>query len=224
MNETERRQRLRQWLNTIYREVQNTMLDNSIFWEVQEMFKNNSRLADTPSIFNQWMASNFIQAAAVSVRRQADKDSRSVSLYRFLKEIQSFPMLLSRDSVIARYAEKNTSLPTNVCDDHANGDYDRCVGIGKSVPDSDQIQKEIDKLRGLAESIKHYVDKRIAHYDEQGLRQDVPRFSDLEVCFSFFEETIRKYKVLLDAEGITQILPTFSYDWKAIFRFPWLND
>ena len=224
MNEAERRQRLRQWLDTIYREVQNTMLDNSVFWEIQEMFKNNSRLADTPSIFNQWMASNFIRAAAVSVRRQTDRSKDSISLYRFLTEIKKFPALLSRDSVIARYAETNSSLPANVCTDLANGDYDRRVGVGKSVPDPAQIQGEIDKLLDLARGIKHYVDKRIAHYDEQGLRQPIPKFSDLEVCFSFFEEMIKKYKVLLEATGITQILPTFQYDWKAIFRFPWLDD
>jgi hypothetical protein len=224
MNEKERRQRLRLWLDTIYREVQNTMLDNSIFWEVQEMFKNNSLLAETPNIFNQWMASNFIRAAAVSVRRQTDRSKDSISMYRFLTEIKNYPALLSRDSVIALYAEIDTSLPANVCIDHANGDYDKRVGVGKSVPDPTQIQNEIDKLLKLAGGIKHYVDKRIAHYDQQGLKQPVPNFSDMEVCFSFFEEMIKKYKVLLEATGITQILPTFQYDWKAIFRFPWLND
>jgi hypothetical protein len=190
MDEADRRQRLRQWLDTIYQDVQGVMLNNYVFWEVQEMFKDNERLTNTPSIFNQWMASNFIRAAAVSVRRQTDRSKDSISLYRFLKEIQNFPAMLSRESVIARYAEKNTSLPTHVCDHLANGDYDRRVGVGKSVPDPSQLQNEIDKLLDLARGIKHYVDKKIAHYDERGLKQDVPRFSDLEVRFSFFEETI----------------------------------
>jgi hypothetical protein len=224
MTEIERRQRLRQWLDIIYREVKESIIDNHIFWAVQEMFKSNSRLAEAPGTFNIWMAANFSRAAAVGVRRQTDRNNGTVSLYRFLLEIQKFPTLLSRDSVIARYAETNASFPADDCTDLANGEYDRLVGVGKSAPDPRQMQVEINSLLELAGKIKHYVDKRIAHYDEKGPKQPIPKLSDLETCYSFFEEMIKKYKVLLEATGLTQILPMFQYDWKAIFRFPWLDD
>jgi hypothetical protein len=224
MNETERRQRLREWLDTIYREIQDAMVDNHVFWEVQKMFENNSRLADTPSIFNQWMASNFIQAAAVSIRRQTDKNEDSISMHRFLLEVKQFPGLVSRDSVLNLYASTNSPLPPSVLADLANDAYDRYIGVGRTFPDPNQIQDEIDKLLDCAGGIKHYVDKRVAHYDRRGLKQPVPRFSDLEDCLALLEGKIKKYKTLLEGTGIAQMLPTFTYDWKAIFRFSWLDD
>src|SRR5207302_8169329 len=57
----------------------------------------NETLTKTPSAFFQWMSTNFIAAAAIAVRRQADGGKDVVSLRRFLEEAIKYPHLLSRE-------------------------------------------------------------------------------------------------------------------------------
>ena len=221
MTEEERRKRLIRWLDVIYKDVQDVLLDDHVFWEIQEIFKTNSRLSSTPSIFNQWMASGFIQSAALGVRRQADKDDNCVSLYRFLLELKKFPVLASREYVVGMYSASR--LPGHVGEHLANGDYDRLVGPSLSQPNPDQIQTEIDELLTKTDQIRHYVDRRAAHYDQRGVQKPIPTFNDLTECLILFERLIKKYKILLTGAGQSTLLPVFQYDWKAVFYFPWLS-
>lgn len=221
MTEEERRKRLIDWLDVIYKDVQDVLVDDHVFWEVQAIFKTNLRLSNTPSIFNRWMATGFIQSAALGVRRQADKDKKCVSLHRFLMEVKQFPVLLSRDYVIAVYRDSN--LPNEVAEKLANSDYDRLVGHGLSQPNPDQVQAEIDELLTKTDQIHHYVDRRAAHYDERGVQKAMPTFNDLTECLTMFERVIKKYKILATGTGLRTLLPVFQYDWKAIFYFPWLG-
>src|SRR5438552_3402994 len=55
------------------------------------------------------------------------------------------------------------------------------------------------------------------------LGQDDRARIDLTECLAIFERFVKKYKILLTGAGLTTLLPTFQYDWKAIFYFPWLS-
>jgi AbiU2 len=222
MTEEERRKRLIEWLNIIYKEVQDVLVDDHIFWEIQEIFKANQQLSSTPSMFNQWLASGFVTSAAIAVRRQADKAENCVSLHRFLTELIKFPPLASRLYFVAMYRASN--IPPEFAEDMANGDYDRVVGARLSEPDALQVQAEIDELLQKTEQIRHYVDRRQAHYDQRGLQKPLPTFEDLSECLALCERLVKKYKLLLTGAGISTLLPTITYDWKAIFYFPWLKD
>lgn len=216
-----RRKRATDWLEAIYKDVQDIVVDNYVFWEVQEMVKANNRLAKTPTIFKQWMASGFIQSAALSVRRQADKSDDCESLHRFLLEIKRWPGIVSRQSVQDLYLRSNVD-PTFAAE-LANSDYDRLIGPKLMEPKPESAQKEIDELLAKTGGIRHYVNRRVAHYDTRGIQQPLPTFNDLGECLALFERLIKKYKTLLMGAGLTTLLPTFQYDWKAVFYFPWLD-
>jgi hypothetical protein len=74
------------------------------------------------------------------------------------------------------------------------------------------------------DQIRHYVDRRTAHYDQRGIQKPVPTFNDLTECLGLFERLIKKYEILLTGAGYSALLPVFEYDWKAIFYFPWLRE
>jgi hypothetical protein len=96
MNEQERRTRLIQWLETIFRDVQDLLLDDHIFWKLQKIVAANPQFRKASGLLTQWMASSFVHATAVAVRRQAKVDADGISLARFLAEVAKFPNLVSR--------------------------------------------------------------------------------------------------------------------------------
>ncbi|MGB8681402.1 MAG: hypothetical protein WCD12_00835 [Candidatus Binatus sp.] len=48
-----------------------------------------------------------------------------------------------------------------------------------------------------------------------------PTFEQLDECIDFFEKALRKYVMLFRAVS-GDILPTWGFDWMAIFKKPWL--
>ena len=103
----ERRSRLKKWLDIIEENVTEAIINQHIFWEVQDIIRHNQQLRNISSAFYQWMGSTFVHSSALAVRRQVDRDPESVSLLRFLSEVQKYPDLISRDyhrSLYDRYA------------------------------------------------------------------------------------------------------------------------
>jgi len=110
MNEKERRDRLVQWLETIFQDVQDLLLDDHLFWELQKVVEANPEFNKASGLFTQWMASSFVQATAVGVRRQAKVDADGISLARFLAEIEKYPALVSRAHYMSLYARRHGFL------------------------------------------------------------------------------------------------------------------
>jgi hypothetical protein len=224
MAQADERRKLTKWLEVIRQDVKDIVFDNEIFWEVQQIIGSNPRFSNTRGIFNQWMTSSFIQAAALGARRQADRSSDCISLHKFLLEASSSPDLLSREYYV-RVTLQASDWPKQDAEELANGDYDALVGPGMSQPDPVQVQREIDELLAKTGKIRHYVDRRVAHYDLRGVQQPVPTFNDLGECLALFRRLIVKYYMLLTATDLGKSWPEFRFDhdWKAIFGFPWLE-
>lgn len=172
MTEDGRRARLKEWLTSIYDNVTEAVINDHIFWEVQNTIRNNPELQNTSSAFYDWMGSTFIHSTVLAIRRQLDRDENSVSLYRFLTELQNFPGLISRGYHCSLYMRPEYSrefgqhLP--------NSTYNNHVGENATVLDTSVIQQEINSLRTVSERVHHYADRVVAHYDERGLQQPAP--------------------------------------------------
>ena len=99
----QRRERALGWLETIYKDVQELVVHNHVFWEVQNIIKKNQRLADTPSVFYDWLALAFSQSATVAVRRHTKLNKQSVSLHRLLEELREYPEIITQDHFVGLY-------------------------------------------------------------------------------------------------------------------------
>jgi hypothetical protein len=100
--------------------------------------------------------------------------------------------------------------------------FDRLVGVGQAYVDSDRVQSEIGEIMALAANVEHLADRRYAHYDPRGLNRPRPTFNELGGCLDLFEKSILRYKLLLKGAGQKTLLPVFQYEWKEIFRQPWV--
>lgn len=216
MKESERRVRLIQWLETICKDVEDLLLGDYIFWALQDVVDANPRFKAASGLFTQWIASAFIQATAVGVRRQAKADKDSVSLRRFLQEVKKYPTLVSRKHYMSFYAGKGLWLIKI-----GQQDFDAVAGAGASYLQTALVDQQFDELKRALEGIEHYVDRRVAHFDKRGLARPTPKLEDLTNSLRILERIVILYWRLLKGEAMTTMLPTILFDWQEIFRFPW---
>ena len=67
---------------------------------------------------------------------------------------------------------------------------------------------------------KKYVNKRIAHFDENEPVTPVS-FEEISECLEVLEQLVKKYYSIFNAVDV-EILPVWQYDWKQIFREVWI--
>ena len=216
MDESARRDRLVDWLEVVSRDVQDLLLDDHIFWELQEIVRRNPRFSTASGLFTQWMATAFVQATAVGVRRQAKADGDSVSLKRFLLEVQKCPSLVSREHYVSLFEGEHPDLI-----EAGQSDFDDIAGKGEPHLPSTIVSAHLCELDSAVKGIEHYVDRRIAHDDKRGLAQPTPTFGDLSAALKAIEQLVILYSQLLKGESRTTLLPTIQCDWQNIFRFVW---
>lgn len=216
----ERRLRLREWLDRIYDSATEAIINQHIFWEVHDIIRTNPELQNASSAFYQWMGSTFVHSTVLAVRRQVDSDRNSVSLIRFLRELQKYPELISRSYHETLYSRPEYSV--DFARSAARHTYDRYVGPNADVLDVNTIQDEIQRLNTSSEKIHHYADRVVAHYDSRGITQETPKFDDVRDCLRLIEEVVLRYVLLLKGAWQDSLLPTFQYDWKNVFRVTWI--
>jgi hypothetical protein len=217
-------QRATEWLKILHGQVLRLRLDERVWEEVQAIIKANVALQQH-SEFYRWMRDMYVSGIAMSIRRQTDDDSRSISFFRFLKLLKGNPSLVSRqryrklfpgdDPLMERLKELGISPK-----EHIDEEYDRFVGAGKQQPTREDIEAEIDQLRQVTGKFVAFADKTIAHHDENK-PDELPKFAEVHDAIRFFERLVQKYMLLFHATS-TSMEVTFQYDWKAIFRVAWI--
>lgn len=218
MDESERRARLIGWLDKIPSDVEDLLLDDHIFWELQNIVDGHSHFASSSGLFTQWTASAFAQATAVGIRRQAKCDEHSASLKRFLREVQKYPCLVSRVHYLGLFQGKDQD-----CIQAAHEEFDEIGGVDADNISSTTIVGHLDELERGVNRIEHYVDRRIAHYDSRGLSRPEPKYGDLSDGLKSLERIVLFYKQFLQGAGMTSLLPMISFDWQDVFRFAWIS-
>jgi hypothetical protein len=214
--------RARDWLKTLTGQVLRLRMDHRIWTEVQEVIKANPEL-HRPSEFYRWMRDMYVSGISMAIRRLTDDHTRSVSFFRFLKLVKGNPGLVSRRRYRKLFKDDDVFVEQlrelGLENDYPNDDYTRLVGGGKQ-PTPDQVQAELDEMRRLTEKIVALADTTVAHHDRER-PAELPTFADVEVAIQLFERLLKRYRLLFDATSMSTDT-TFQYDWKAIFRTPWI--
>jgi hypothetical protein len=193
---------------------------------LQEIVEKNPRFKESSGLFTQWMASAFVQATAVGIRRQAKASDESISLRHFLREVQKYPWLVSREHYVSLYTGKEAWLV-----DSGQREFDQLAGEGGTHIPIAIVEAHLHELTQGVKAIEHYVDRRIAHYDRRGLAQSTPTFADLTASLKTLENIVALYWEFLKGGSRKEsprrgpsratMLPPILDDWKEIFRFSW---
>ncbi len=227
-----------EWMEKIHNDIQALVEDANMFWEVQDIIRENPRI-QKPNAFYSYLARTYFSHAAAGIRRQTELQKDSISFVRLLDEIAKNSEELSRDYF-------------NSCHPHSNGP-DLCQVVGREslekvgITDSSQLREIIKmddfapyadvsgahvcpqmveddrkRLESAAKEHEAFADKRIAHRDKRKPAV-VPTFEALDDCIKLLDQTYVKYHFLFHAERIDTLMPTYQYEWKSIFCEPWLR-
>ena len=90
------------------------------------------------------------------------------------------------------------------------------VHLPASIP-----EKDLEALRAKVESVRRYVNMRVAHYDAGDL-QRVPSYGDIDEALAFVLDLHRKYQVLLT--GVSLHDEVILQPWEAIFYRSWIRE
>ncbi len=105
----------------------------------------------------------------------------------------------------------------------ANATLDKYAGEGADTIAPERYQADHDEFLEIAQPIKDYVDRMVAHNDQRELT-DLPTYEDLNAAIDRLEWLLNKYMVLLKATGVPSADPVHQADWKATFRVAWLQE
>jgi len=215
------------WIDIIRSEITDLSINRNIFWEVQDIIKNNPKI-QKPSSFYEFLVHIYVASALMGIRRQVKIDENSISFARLQKEICHTPEILSRKRFFNLYkgssVEKIAKRMGSTVEKFVSRDFDKFAGkIGNHV-DPELIKLDFEELKSKAQKCEKYADRRVAHFDKQPM-SNIPTFEDLDNCIDVLEKLLKKYYLLFRAGSLASILPVSQnkYDWKAIFKEAWIT-
>jgi hypothetical protein len=216
MIEAKRRERLVEWLDQIFRDVQQLIINDHVFWELQRIVRANDEFRKASGLFTRWMADGYAQSATIGVRRQAKGQDQSISLKGFLSEVEKYPALISRSNYMSLYDGKEPFVK-----EMGERDFDKIAGKDSGEIPVSLVQSQLGSLAEALSGIEQYADRRVAHFDKRGTAQPLPTFSELSDAIKAIEKIVILYWRLLKGGSMTTMLPVIIFDWKDIFRFAW---
>jgi hypothetical protein len=226
------------WIDRVCKDVTSLVVGRHIFKEVHDIIEGNPKIAQ-PSSFYEFLAVAYRDWGSMGVRRHLD--SNNVSLKRLLNEMAKKPETLSRqrylDIYIEALADTNPrgcisiavnetqsgahALDRSEAEQNANADFDEYAGHNSHHVPKDKIEGDISRLVHVGGRVKDFADRKIAH-PVNSEPSTLPTSDDLDKCIDLMEQLVLKYERMLKGGAPQSLLPTWQYDWKAIFYDPWI--
>ncbi len=202
------------WLKVVHDDIQQLLVKRNIFWEVQDIIKNNNEI-HKPSSFYSYLGDTYVAYISIGIRRQVKVDKQSISFARLLTELAETPAVLSRKYYVSLY--KGSTV-----EHHADRDFDRFCENDKSCISSNMVLSDLHELNLAASVVEDFADKRIAHHDKRQPNV-LPRFEQVDQCLDILDRVYCKYHGAFHASAMSSLMPVYQYDWKKIFTVPWLK-
>jgi hypothetical protein len=204
------------WIDTICTDVGHLCLQKYVFLQVQAIIDANPQLRCS-SEFYVLLNHGYTALGAMGVRRQVKTQNGSISLARLLKDIQCNPQIMS----LERY--KLLFCKAGIAEELVEKDFEPFQSPSAEHIDPHMVARDLVLLQKSARSCEEFADRRLAHIDPRNVLP-FPTFDDLHKCIDLIEELALKYRVLLTAKGGNGLTPSIGYNWKKIFRVPWIEE
>jgi putative transcriptional regulator len=203
------------WLNIVTDETVQLLMSREVYIEVRNIVASNPTVR-TNNRLVAWMTWHYVVGMLMGARRLVDERNDSVSFVRLLFDMQKNCDLLTRAAHVHLYSSDAMEWLA-----HAN--FDKLAGKdAPSFPKQD-LESDTDRLLDLWPKLEPLANRRIAHIDEASRLGELPKYEDLDNFVDELARLVKKYCLLLEAKDV-MLLSAPHYDWKAVFRVPWLPD
>ena len=211
----------------IYRDVQELAIQRHIYREVVGIAQGIDGIQELDQTFFDWIIRMHSYVATIGIRKQADDDDKAVSLRTLLGAVAADPQRITRSEYVARASSSRDPateigrLELEELRHVMNAQFDKFVGSGAPHLSTENVRADIAALKAAAKKVVPYVNFTIAHRDRRAL-DHLPSWDQVNKAIDVLEQLVRKYNSLLDAGQAPRLVPTWQYDWKRVFRVPWL--
>ena len=226
------------WMEAIHDEIHSLVVDANMFWEVQDIIRENPR-TQKPSAFYRYFGRSHLSHALAGLRRQIKPQKDSISIVGLLHDIAKNPEELSREYFRSRCAypdgsgisQNETESSEKEGEITGTSHLKHLINMGAFGKFADasgkhvcpkMVEADLKRLKSTVAIHQEFADKRIAHWDKDD-REVIPAFGELDEPIKLLDETYVKYHLLFYAESIGTFIPPYQYEWKTIFLEPWLK-
>jgi hypothetical protein len=186
---------------------------DDLYKEIREIVATNPAI-NIGNKFYDWLTRNYVHTTLMGLRRQLDRHRDAISLCKLLDDMQVNSNLLTREYHLSLYAKDMRILGERT--------FDQLSGDGQDTYPKEKLEADLQRLKEIDALHKEFIDRRLAHYDKATRLGTLSTMQDLYDAVGDVEKMVIKYHLLLKAETV-RLLPIIQYDWKAIFRSPWIT-
>jgi hypothetical protein len=140
-----------------------------------------------------------------------------ISYRRLLEGIKDHPKAISRTRFKRKFVDGNYT------DYLADANFDSYVGAGREYIDVSAVKEEIRLLKEKTLHVTDWVNNRVAHHSKHDF-DAIPKHTELEDAIDFLVTLHRRYHHIFKCSQLDDdnFVPNYGYDWKQVFRLPWL--
>lgn len=200
------------WLPAIKSDLQDLVWSVGIYKDLVEVVRENPQI-DVSNRFYGWLGLTFAQSTAMGIRRQTDDHKDVVSLMRLSRDIAENCENITKEFFLSLYSEDQADL--------AATHWARLAGSEVSTYPYDRAIEHVERLGAVRGRVAEYVDRRIAHLEDRSIAS-TPTFAVLLDSIDDLESCFKHFGLLLHAISY-KLSPVVQYDWKSIFREPWIR-
>lgn len=164
--------------------------------------------------FYDWLSRSYVDSQLVGLRRQLDRDKRSVSLANLIGSMVDHPELLSREAHLSLYSQEMQF--------QGNHTFNLLAGSRSNTYPAAKLHGALRALERVRSVHVKYMNKRLAHSDRAPFSGPLPTLRDLNAAVRKLEKLVIHYHRLFTAHSYPSLVPVSDYDWEAIFRLAWL--
>ncbi len=156
--------------------------------------------------------------------RLIDKNKDSVSMINLLDKILHDPKHFTKNEFVKQYIKGKSGFEKDTMEAVAMASFEKNFSKTGKYIDVSVVCADIGRVVSSTAEIKRFRNKRVAHKDKNDKLVFNLDFRDLDEAIDVIEKIVLKYNLLINQSGLDNLLPTVQYDWKKIFRIPWINN
>lgn len=215
---------LEEWIPRIQQEIHDLHHRREIHDGMMEML-DRAGDADT-GVFRAAFHRMYLESQLTAIRRQADTDSRTISLRRLIGQLNHHRSEFTRDWFVDRWLagfgegrdETRNQIEINMHTEMANLAFDKFADDGSpNRLGGRALAADLERLSSATSAVSRYVDTQVAHSDRSAPPVETT-YDEFHASMDELGALLQRYHLLITQNSLVSAKPTIQADWRRPFR------